>query len=269
MRFGLLGGADRPPQSTAQARGFIPTNQRLRDLRNHYTSRCEKNIADDFDRISQRVSHGVVQTFESMGGIPAYLRVRPSGVTKADMAYLVLQETARQADTNRDLERAGAIREALGAIDKQAADELEALSGNYGVADDPAARVILLQLVTGGLDLTVAAIPPPTRASVQFDWRSAYRHLRALVRGYQAAGPDAAIWDFYRCADRISKQVMGRFRDLGGDSKRLPRRSNGTTKAELAYRAIENMSHQATKPGEATRTYQIPWGPGSHQQKHI
>ena len=257
MRFGLLGGADRPPQSTTQAHDFFSADRRLRDLRNHFRRRREMDIANDFDRTSSGVSHGVVQIFESMGGIPADLLVRPSCVTKADMAYLVLHETARQADRDRDLERAGTIREALVAIDKQAVDELEALSRNYGIADDPAARVILLQPVTAGPKLTVAAIPPPTRAPAQFDWVSAYRQLRDLVRGYKHVSRDTAIADFYRCADRISYQVIARFRDLGGDSKRLPRSSNGVTKAELAYRAIENMSRQATKPGETTRAYQI------------
>ena len=247
----------RPPQSTTQAYDFLSADRRLRDLRNHYRSRRDKDIANDFDRISQRVSRRVVQNFEIMGGRPADLLVRPSGVARADMAYLVLQETARQADRDRDLERAGAIRDALVAIDKEAVEELKALSGNHGIADDPAARVILQQPVTAGPKVTVAAIPPPTRTPVQFDWASAYRQLRDLAVGHRDASRDAATMDFYRCANRIAKEVMDRFRDLGGDSESLPRTSARVSKAELAYRAIENMSRQATESGEATRAYQL------------
>ena len=257
MRFGLLGGADRPPQSTMQAYDFLSADRRLRDLRNHYRSRRDKDIVNDFDRISQRVSRRVVQNFEIMGGRPADLLVRPSGVARADMAYLVLQETARQADRDRDLERAGAIRDALVAIDKEAVEELKALSGNHGIADDPAARVILQQAVTAGPKVTVAAIPPPTRTPLQFDWASAYRQLRDLAVGHRDASRGAATMDFYRCANRIAKEVMDRFRDLGGHSESLPRTSARVSKAELAYRAIENMSRQATESGEATRAYQL------------
>ena len=257
MKLGLLGGADRPPRSTTLASDFVAVDRRLRELRSHYRSLSETDIARDVKRVTDRISQRVVIQFKHFGGRLDALPKRSSEFTRAEHAYLALQETARQADRDGDLTRARAIRGALEAIDKKAVEELKTLSGKYGIAETPSMRVIQRPPVAAKPIETAAAIPPPTRTPMQFDWGSAYRQLRDLSHHRSDPGQDAAGADFHRSAERISKQVMRRFRIHGGDSKLLLPRSSGATKAEQAYRAIENMSRRATESGDVTRAYDI------------
>ena len=200
-------------------------------------------------------SHDPVQAFSEEGW--TNYRVGSFELTRVDYAYLTLRETARQADRDCDLVRAGAIREALNAIDQYAVEELKTLSRMYGIADAPSIPVIQLPPVTAGPGVTVAAIPPPARTLMQFDWACAYRQLRNLCRGFSEADRHVAIADFHRSAERISKCVVYKFRKFGGSSQYPLRPSAYVTKTEQAYRAIEDMSRRATESGEVLRAFQI------------
>ena len=255
-RLGLLGGADRPPRSAAQASDFSAVYRRLRELGIHYRSLSETDIVRDVKCAMRRVSQRVMNRFKCFGGRLDELPIRSSEFTPTDHAYLALQETARHADRDRDPVRAGAIREALDAIDTQAVETLQALCTKHGIADAPSTQVIQRPSVTAAPTVTVAAIPPPARTPMQFDWGSAYRQLRNLSHRSSDTGRNVVSADFYRSADRISKHVMRKFRNLGGDFECLRPPAGGVTKTEQAYRAIEEMSRRATESGEATRAYQ-------------
>ena len=257
MELGLLGGADRPPQSAAQASDFHSVYRRLRDLGSHGNSLSEMDIVRDANRAVKRVYRKITSLFKHFGGRTDELPIRSFELTRTDLAYLALQETARQADRDGDLVRAGAIREGLDAIDQYAVESLQALYRDYGIDEAPSTRVIQRPQVTAGPTMTVAAIPPPTRTPVQFDWASAYRQLRNLSRGFARTDRDVAIADFHRSAERISKRVMYRFRKFGGNSQHRFLPFADVTKTEQAYRAIEDMSRRATESGEVSRACQI------------
>ena len=257
IRLGLLGGADRPPQPAAQASDFPAIYRRLRELGSHDRSLSETDIVRDVKCAMRRVSQRVMNRFKCFGGRLDELPIRSSEFTRTDHAYLALQETVRHADRDRDPVRAGAIREALKSIDKQAVETLQALCTKHGIADAPSTQVIQRPPVTAAPTPTVAAIPPPTRTPMQFDWGSAYRQLRDLSRCCLDTGRNDVSADFYSSADRISKHVMRKFRNLGGDSRYRLRRYIESSKAEQAYRAIEDMSRHATESGEVTRACQI------------
>ena len=257
MKLGLLGGADRPPQSAAPESDFHAVCSRLRDLRNHYYGLPRADIFRDCHRATERIVRSTMRTFEKFGGNTKELAERPIGVTRVDQAYLALQEMARQADRDGNLVRAGAIRKALNAINKRAVEALQELCTEHGIAAAPSTQAIQRPPVTAGPTVTVAPIPPPTHTPMQFDWGSAYRQLRNLAHHFFITGRDVAGADFRKSADHISTSVMTRFRRLVGDSQPLRARSSGATRSEEAYGVIEDMSRRATESGDATRAYAI------------
>ena len=78
-----------------------------------------------------------LRTFVKFGGNKQELAHRPPGTTLADHAFRILRETARQAEHDDNLVRAGAIRKALDALDKRAIEELQGLTLKYGRAAAP------------------------------------------------------------------------------------------------------------------------------------
>ena len=257
MKPELLGDADRPPQSAAQESDFPAVYHRLREIRGDYAKLSRADIVYDSDRALDRVSQSIVDLFERFGGNPDELTARPFGTTREDQAYLALRKMARQADGEYEPARAGTIRKALDAIGGQAVAELEELSRKYGIAEVPSTQVIQQPPVAAGPTVPVESIPPPTRTPMQLDRGSAYWRLRDLSHHFLDTGPEVARADFYRSADRISNQVMRRFRKFGGDSQYLLQPLSDATEAEQAYRAIEDMYRRATESGDVARTYRI------------
>ena len=256
MKLGLRGGADRPPQPPAPKSGFVAAYRRLRELRNRYRTRPGTHIGHDAFAAALRVSRSVNRQFQRFGGRGRELAKPSIDVTTAELAYIALQETARQADQCRNPQRAGAIREALVAIEEQALEELQALCTKFRIADAPSTQAMQRPPVTAGPTVTVAAIPPPAHAPVQFDWFATHTQLRNLASRFSHTG-DVARADFVRAIDRISKSVMRRFRNLGGDSRYVLDRFADSTRAEQAYRALEDMSRQATSSGNVLQDYLI------------
>ena len=169
MKLVLLGGADRPPQPAAPESDFHAVYRRLRELRSQHPNRSGAAIARDIKCAVMRISQRVLRLFKRFGGEPDKLPIRLSEFTRADRAYVALQETARQAEIKDDLLLAGAIRDALDAIDKHAVEALQALSRKYGIAEAPSTQVARRLLVMDEATVTAAAIPPPTRTPMQFD----------------------------------------------------------------------------------------------------
>ena len=257
MKLGLLGGADHPPQPAAPESDFLATNRRLRDLQRHYNKRSRPDIANDFKRVITRVSRRVLRQFGRFGGNQEELAHRPIDITTAEQAYRSLQETARQAEPDGDLLRAGAIRDALDAIDKHAVEALQALCTEHGIAEAPSTQAMQPPPAAAALNVTVTAIPPPARTPMQFDWITAYRQLRDLGRRFPRAGWDLAHVDFNDAAIRISGSVTRKFRRFGGNPNHLLPTSSDSTKPEQAYLALENMFRRAERSNNVTRAYEI------------
>ena len=182
-----------------------------------------------------------------------------SGITKAELAYLDLQKTARQAERDGEHARADEIREALDAIDKRAVEALQALTTKHGIPEVPSTQAVQQPPAAAEPTATVTAIPPPppppppAHTPIRFDWATAYGPLRDLARQFSSTGQDRAYADFRLAADQISKFVRHRFGKVGGDTKHLPPRSRGGTTTEQEYRAIQDMLRGAEESDNATR----------------
>ena len=135
MTLGLLGGADRPPQSAVPESDFPAAHQKLRELRSYYNRIHESAISYEFERAINRVTQRVSHRFNSFRGQTMHPLARAYGITVADQAYSGLQDMARQADNDRDFMRAGEIREALNEIDRYTAEELLALTTKYRMVE--------------------------------------------------------------------------------------------------------------------------------------
>ena len=257
MHLGLRGGADRPPQSAATKSDFLAANRRMRDLHRHYNRLSDTDIVRDFHNAIHRLSRRVERQFKSFGGNTKELPKRAFGITQADQAYIALQETAHQAERDRDLIRARAIRETLDAIDRNAVEELQALTTKYGIPEAPSAQAMQRPPASAKPTVTVAAIPPPAHTPTQFDWVTAYRQLHNLVQHLSGAGMEITHMDFRESFDRASNSVRYRFRKFGGNFQLLPPISSGATKLEHAYRAIEDMARRAAVSDSAARACEL------------
>ena len=255
MKPELLGGADRPPQSAAPESDFPAVNRRLRELRGHNFRLYRTYITRDCNRVLDRFSKLVLRRFTNLGGNTEELAPR-SGITKAELAYLDLQKTARQAERDGEHARADEIREALDAIDKRAVEALQALTTKHGIPEVPSTQAVQQPPAAAEPTATVTAIPPPpppAHTPIRFDWATAYGPLRDLARQFSSTGQDRAYADFRLAADQISKFVRHRFGKVGGDTKHLPPRSRGGTTTEQEYRAIQDMLRGAEESDNATR----------------
>ena len=269
MKLGLLGGADRPPRPVAAKSDFRAVYTRLRELRNRYRyDPSTTDITREFKAVIDRVSRTTEREFGRFGGNAPELGRHPSGITRAEQAYLALQETARQAARDGDPIRAGAIRVALDAIDKMAVEGLQALTTKHGLAEAPSTQAVQQRPAAAEPTVPVAAIPPPARTPVQFDWVTVFRPLRDLGRRYATIGQDFDHADFRSADNRITKRVMRRFRRFGGDSQHLPSRSSCANSTEQAYRAIQEMFRRAEASDNTARALRDPSGPGGNQPIH-
>ena len=167
MQPGLPGGADRPPPSAAPESDFHAAYRRLRELASHYYHISRADIRSDYHRVVNRLNNAILRKFTKCGGNTKELGLRTSGTTKTDQAYDALHEMARQAERDRDFGRAGEIRGALGAFDKQAVDALQALTTKHGIPETPFNHAMLRPPATAGPPVAVASttVPPPS----QFD----------------------------------------------------------------------------------------------------
>ena len=253
IKPGLPGGADRPPQPAAPESDFRPVYSRLRELTRRYHKPSQVRISREFKAAVERVTRAAVCQFTNFGGNTEELAQRPPGVTNADQAVLALQKLARQASMEGDSVRAGKIRAALDGVNEYAVETLQALCTKYDIADAPPTRAMQQPPATSGPNVTVTAIPPPAHTPIQSDWASTYRQVRALGRRFRAIRSDRAHLDFHAAADCMARAVLYRFKKFGGNPKHLASRSKSGTKAEQAYRAIEDMARRAAESDNAAQ----------------
>ena len=257
MKLGLLGGADRPPQSAAPEPDLPAVYSRLRGILRQFFNLSRMDIANEFKAAVQRVSRTVVREFTRFGGTTEDLEQRPHGTTKADHAYRVLQETACQAERDDDLVRAGAIRDVLDAMNERAVEELQALTTKHGIAAAPPTQAMQQLSAAAQPTVTVAAIPPRSRTPIQFHWLTVYEQLHGPGRRYSNTGRDLARSDLRLADYRILTLVRRKFRKFGGNPKHLlPPASGGATPEQL-FRALQDMVRRADESDNATRAYEI------------
>ena len=258
MKLGLLGGADRPLQSTAQESDFRAVFGRLRVLRSHYyANRFRPTIANDFELAIRRVSRRVLRQLEMYGGNPEKLAKRPSDITTTEHVYRALQEMARQAESDANFARTAKIRRALDTINEQVVADLRALCTKYGIAEAPSTPTMQRPPATTGPTATAAAIPPPAYASIQSGWTPAFSQLRGLARYFSDIGRKAISADIYSANLRVTRAVMYKFRKFGGNPTHLLPNSSGVTRSEQAYRAIEDMARRAAESDNAARAGEL------------
>ena len=257
MKLRVLGGADRPPRPAVPESDFHAVYSRLRDLRNHFCHHSRTEISYEFDGAVQRVYRSTVNLFTRSGGKMEDLPRPRSGVTTTDHACIALQEMARQADRDDDPILSGAIRVALDAITKRAVEDLEALSGKYGMTAAPSTLAMPPPPRTAGPTVAVSAIPPPARTPIQYDWITTYWQLRDLAHHFLAIGPGVAYLDFRDAATSMSNAVSYRLKKFGENTKNLHPLPGDVTKSEQAYRALEGMSRRAVESGDTERAYLI------------
>ena len=194
VKFGLLGGADRPPQPAAKPSAskeyFLTVYRRLGQLFGRYSRLRSTDIAHAFERALERISDRLLYQFNIYGGNPDLLARRHGDFTPdAEKAYLALREMADQAERDDKIARAANIREALDAIRTGAIEELKLLSETIDLAEPPPTQAMQRPPATMGGTVTIAAIPPPPHTPVQTDWFSAYRQLRSLNRRFPGHWP--------------------------------------------------------------------------------
>ena len=239
MTLGLLGGADRPPQSAVQASDFLTVNRRMRELRSHYYRLSRMDVELDCGLAIQRLNARVMRSFQGFGGQVSDLARRPPGTTIPEEAYRALQKMARQTERDGDLVRAGEIREFLNAIDKRAVEELQTLSTKHEMVDPPSTQAIQLPDVPD-----------------QFDWIAAYAQLRGLAHYFSRTGPTSAYDSFRTSLARLTSSVTYRFWRFCQSEDLLPVPRDATT-TEREYRTLEVMYRQAAESSDADRAYAI------------
>ena len=249
IKLGLPGGADRPPQPAAPESDFHTVERKLRNLQNYYR-RSNPDIAYDFKKANARVHRLAVSQFRNFGGVIEDLPEGRTGITRAETTYYILQQTARQADSALDFERANQIRKALDAIYELAVGVLQALCTKHDITEVPSTQAMLRPVATIPWTVPIAAIPPPTRTPMQFEWGSVYRQLLALDHHFLAIRWDIAHLEFQDAALRMSQAVMRSFSDLAANPDHLLPPLTGVTRAEQAYRAIMDMFRQSTESND-------------------
>ena len=257
MQPGLPGGADHPPPSAAPESDFHAAYRRLRELGSHYYHISTMDIRSDYRRVVHRFNNTILGKFTKFGGNTKELAHRPSATTQVDQAYDALHEMARQAERDRDFGRAGEIREALGAIDKRAVEELQALTTKHGIPETPFIQAMQQPPAAVEPTMAVTAIPLPGHTPIQSDWIAAYRQLRDLTRQYSNAGQALARTDARTAGVGISRLVARRLTKFGVDVKRRIPHTSEATKLEQTYGAIQGMFRQAEESHDAARADQI------------
>ena len=221
------GGAGRPPRSPVQAEDFLTTYRRMRCLYNLYSDLTGPNFKQDYRRAEESLKHFVKYRFDKFCGefknLPRYY----GRVTKAEQAYMSLQEKARQADNDGNRERASGIRDALAKIDRHAAANLKELCGTHGLAAPSSTQE-----------------PPqmPATAGTTFDWCMTYRQLCGIRQYFERAGrPDDAM-QWRKSAARLEMHVRYRFtRHCKQGAPLPPLHSGDRSRAEQRYHALEDL----------------------------
>ena len=257
VKFGLLGGADRPPQSAAPVADFPAAHRRLRELRDYYHGQSKMDIYSDFRTALKLIAEQISRKFDKLGASKAELKGRPSDIAAADQAYRILRNMADQAANEGNLLRAAEIRQALFASDEFAIGKLQALCKKHLIAEAPTTQAMLRPSATAGPTVTVAAIPPPAATITHVDWITAYRQLRDLDRGFSVIGLHRVHLDFREAADAVVHSIMRKFTQFGGKLEDLQLQSRIATTPEQAYRAMQGMVRQALESGNAAQADEI------------
>ena len=254
---GIAGGAGRPPRPPEQVEDSFAAYRRMRCLYNQYIEQSGSIIKVEIQRVDELLKRFVRHRFEKLGGEFTNLPRFYGGVTKAEQAYMSLQEEARQADSDGNPKRASAIRVALVEIDRHVAAELKKLCDTYGLAEP---------------SFTPAPPQPPPMAAPTFDWCLAFRQLTHIRQYFDRAGrlDDAAY--FRRAVDRLESRVKYRFGKFCPNRATLhPLHSGYRPRTEQKYRTLQDMDRRigTARDGKATRLHRAMEEVNSSAQEEL
>ena len=246
VKLGLLGGADRPPEPAALKYNFLTVYRRLRQLFGRYSRLGRTAMVTDFERALDHISDKILYQFNKYGGILEMLARRHGDFTPdAEKAFHALSNFELAVKRDNGIEQAADIHEALDEIRRYANGELEWLSAKYDLAEPPSSQAMQRPPATIGPTATVAASPLPAHTPLEPDWIFSYQQLRGLAHRSSNSGPGAASEEFRATAVHVSRTVMHRFTQFGGNPDDLRRVLDQGDRWELGYRNLENWLRRA------------------------
>ena len=173
VKLGLLGGADRPPQSVGKQSSLYFIYVRLSDLRDRYQRLPALSNSDrviDFEGAIERISNRLLYQFNEfkMRGGKVVELTPPRRMTPAKGAFFDLNDMARWAERDGKVWLATAIREALEDIRTSAIEEFQWLSTKYNLAEAPATQAMLRSPAAAGSPVTIPSttVAPPGRLDI-------------------------------------------------------------------------------------------------------
>ena len=205
---------------------------------------------------------------EEMGEAGAVVRAEglPELTRSADTAEQLgaLQETLRIGGVEAGSETAGGFRapEFEGAVSTHAANggggPLEitppcAVFGENAPMVHPHSGVPWGQGPEMKLGLLAGADCPPQSAPPKSGFIATNRRMRDLQHHYNMRSRPDIARDLHAATRRVSRWVLRQFTSVGGRFEDLRHRSSGTTTAERAYFALQDMARQADRDGGLVR----------------
>ena len=251
VTFGLLGGADRPPQPAAPESDFLAVLRDLREHRSYFNLNARTDISHEFQLAIDRITKRIVHMFDLFAEPGDKMANRPPGVPNAEYGYRTLQKWAELAEMERNFGRAGRIRPNMRSVTKMAARQLQTLRTKYEIGTTPTT------LAMQRLPATAA----PTLTIDQSNWFSFYTQLHSLAPrfvklGWQSADSDPST-DFKKAISNIRNLVNSRFKSVGGNIENVTPYSRGTDVTKQKYQALVGMLHQAEEANNATQAGKI------------
>ena len=234
MRLGLLGGADRAPQSAGPVSDSVTTINRLRSLQR---KQFAPEVKTDFRKVFAILSGSVLHQFRKYGGEPDNLATYDGQTTRTEQQYIYLQEKARQAENDGDGERASEIREILNDLDRCADEDLRTLMETHGLAEPSSTR---------------APRRPSATTAQAIDWCKARRQLMDIRDYFKNAGKSDDAAQFKSAVARMDVHLRDRFRGLGSKRREelLPLKAGSASRSEQMYRILEDTVRRTEAAGE-------------------
>ena len=124
-----------PPPHTSIQSGWVHAFTQVRALSHHFSAIHRDSAYWDFRRTADRMAQSVMRKFRKLVGNPSHLIPLSSSVSKPELAFLTIENMARQAAESGAALRAYECRQALEAINKYATGALDELTRKYGALD--------------------------------------------------------------------------------------------------------------------------------------
>ena len=137
VKLGLLGGADRPPQTVVSASTFFDVDTRLRYLRDRYLRLRNLAMVEAVEGALERISDRLLYQFKRFGGTPEELARERGCRTTTARAYFALLHRACKAEHKNKIAQATEIRRALDAVGAGAIADYQWLTTTRNLVEFP------------------------------------------------------------------------------------------------------------------------------------